>query len=238
MGRRGARQSEGSDAALSYPAGDTEEYVWDEFAHAIEYLVYADLQKGDDEAAATQLKRLHQTEHLEPSFKTAFHLASTRARYALERQDWKAASAIAPLQPDFVAWNKFPWAEAISWFARGLGSAHLGKLEEARTAVQHLETLEGAMAKAGEELFTRNIRVLRLDLTAWIARAEKRDDASLALMREAAALEESTPKHAVTPGPTLPAHELLGDLLSEQNQARGSARRLQTGAGTLPASPQ
>lgn len=37
-------------------------------------------------------------------------------------------------------------------------------------------------------------------------------------MREAAALEASTPKHAVTPGPTLPALELLGDLLLEHMQ--------------------
>jgi tetratricopeptide (TPR) repeat protein len=31
-------------------------------------------------------------------------------------------------------------------------------------------------------------------------------------------LEAPTPKAAVTPGPTLPAHELLGDLLMEQKQ--------------------
>ena len=37
-------------------------------------------------------------------------------------------------------------------------------------------------------------------------------------MREAAELEESTPKHAVTPGPTIPARELLGDLLMEQKK--------------------
>jgi tetratricopeptide (TPR) repeat protein len=37
-------------------------------------------------------------------------------------------------------------------------------------------------------------------------------------MREAAELEASTPKHAVTPGPTLPAHELLGDLLMERKR--------------------
>jgi hypothetical protein len=37
-------------------------------------------------------------------------------------------------------------------------------------------------------------------------------------MREATSLEESTPKHAVTPGPTLPAHELLGDLLLDQKR--------------------
>jgi len=35
-------------------------------------------------------------------------------------------------------------------------------------------------------------------------------------MREAADLEVATPKHAVTPAPTLPAHELLGDLLMAQ----------------------
>ena len=37
-------------------------------------------------------------------------------------------------------------------------------------------------------------------------------------MREAAAVETSTPKPAVTPGPTMPAHELLGDLLMAQQR--------------------
>ena len=45
-----------ADAALEYPAGDHGEFVWDEFPHAIEYLVYAYLQKGDfaDAAAAAR----------------------------------------------------------------------------------------------------------------------------------------------------------------------------------------
>jgi predicted TPR repeat methyltransferase len=37
-------------------------------------------------------------------------------------------------------------------------------------------------------------------------------------VRRAAELETSTPKHAVTPGPTLPAHELLGDMRLEQKR--------------------
>jgi tetratricopeptide (TPR) repeat protein len=37
-------------------------------------------------------------------------------------------------------------------------------------------------------------------------------------MREAAELERATPKYAVTPGPTLPAYELLGDLFMEQGR--------------------
>ena len=35
-----------ADAALEHPAGAHGEFVWDEFPHAIEYLVYAYLQKG------------------------------------------------------------------------------------------------------------------------------------------------------------------------------------------------
>jgi hypothetical protein len=47
---------------------------------------------------------------------------------------------------------------------------------------------------------------------------EGREPESVALMREAVALEESTPKPPVTPAPTLPAQELLGDLLLEQKK--------------------
>jgi hypothetical protein len=57
--------------------------------------------------------------------------------------------------------------------------------------------------------------VLRLGVAAWLAQAEGDGKRGEALLREAAALELATPKHAVTPGPTLPAEELLGDLLLE-----------------------
>jgi predicted Zn-dependent protease len=57
--------------------------------------------------------------------------------------------------------------------------------------------------------------VLRVELNAWLAHARAQDEASVGLMREASELEASTPKHPVTPGPTLPADEQLGDLLME-----------------------
>jgi len=208
-----------AEAALKYPAGERGEFVWDEFPHAVEYLVYAQLQKGDDGAASAQVKRLHTTARLEPSFKTAFHLSSTRARFALERRAWGEAASLAPRTPAGLDWDRFHWAEAIVWFARGMGAAHLGRVKDAGAAVERLEELEGATRKAGEELFARNIRVLRLEVSAWLAHAGRRSESALSLMREAAELEDSTPKHAVTPGPTLPARELLGDLLTEHKRA-------------------
>lgn len=200
-----------ADAALLHPAGERGELVWDEYAHAIEYLIYAYLQQGADHEAAEQLHRLQSTPKLEPTFKTAFHLASTQSRYALERRDWSAAAKIEPRTPAYLDWDRFMWAEATARFGRGLGAAHLGKQEEVQLALARLDELEGVARKAGEDLFARTIKVLQLELAAWSAK-------NVDLMREAAELEVATPKHAVTPGPSLPAYELLGDLYTEQKQ--------------------
>jgi len=205
-----------AEAALEVPAGERGDLVWDEFPHAIEYLVYAYLQQGADAEAAGQMERLHATARLEPTFKTAFHLASTRARYALERGAWDEAVRLTPREPAALDWDRFTWPEAITWFARGLGAARLGSREAAGTAGRRLRELEGATDRAGEALFARQIRVLRLEVEAWLAHAEGQGTSGVALMREAAGLEVSTPKPAVTPAPTLPAHELLGDLLMER----------------------
>lgn len=204
-----------ADAALEHPAGDRGQFVWDEFPHAIEYLVYAYLQQGADENAAGQVQRLRATADLEPTFKTAFHLASTQARYALERGAWEEAARIVPREPATLDWDRFAWPEAIAQFAHGLGAIHMDRIAEAIASGERLEVLEYAATKAGESLFARNIKVLRLELNARIAHVKGQRDSSIALMREAAELEASTPKHAVTPGPTLPAHELLGDLLMD-----------------------
>lgn len=208
-----------AEAALEYPAGEHGEYVSDEFPHAIEYLVYAYLQRGEDSEAAAQIERLLGTAHLQPTFKTAFHLASVQARFALERQQWHEAQALVPREAEGLDWDRFAWPEAITWFAQGLGAIHGGDAVAARRAEERIRSLGASASAAGETLFARNIRVLGLALGAWVAQAAGDREAGAALLREAAALETDTPKHAVTPGPTLPALEMLGDLLLAQGRA-------------------
>ena len=221
-------------AALEVPSGERGEYVWDEFSHAIEYLVYAYLQKGADDSAGAQLQRLRTTPRQEPTFKTAFHLSSTQARYALERHDWKQAAQIAPREPAALPWDRFPWPEAITYFARGLGAAHLNDVDAAQQASTRMVQLEEAGQRSGEALFTRNIHMLRLELDAWISHVQGKTASSIELMQEAVHLEAATPKHAVTPGPTIPALELLGDLHFEQKRYREALEAYQ---GSLAAYP-
>jgi len=207
-----------AEAALDEPAGENGQYVRDEFAHAIEYLVYAYLQQGADAQAEAQVRRLRDEPRVEPTFKAAFHRASTAARYALERRDWRAAAALPVRTPDTLAWNRFPWAEGVTWFARGLGAARMHDIAGAQAAVDRLGQLEETANKSGEEIFTRNIRMLRMAADAWLAQARGDAPRARTLLTQAAELELATPKHPVTPGPTLPAYEQLGDLLLEQER--------------------
>lgn len=209
-----------ADAALQFPAGDQGQYIWDEFPHAIEYAVYGYLQRGSDDAARAQLTRLQQTAQLEPTFKTAFHLASTAARFALERKAWTEAVELRPREPATLQWDRFPWPEAVVHFARGMGALHTGRVPLARESEQRLMELAGVAERAQETLFARSIGVLRLSLSAWIANAAGDGPRAVQVMREAVELEEQTPKHAVTPAPTIPALELLGNLFMQQGNPR------------------
>jgi tetratricopeptide (TPR) repeat protein len=201
--------------ALQNPAGAHGEFVSDEFAHAVEYLVYAYLQQGADAQAAAQIARLLATANLEPTAKTAFHLASTRARYALERHAWNEAAALIPREPPVVDWERFPWPESVTWFARGYGAMRSGNLAECEHAIARLRELQSRAEKSGETVFARQIQMLGLELAGWSAHATHDDAAAALLLRQAVDLEGDTPKPAVTPAATLPASELLGDLLLE-----------------------
>lgn len=50
-------------------------------------------------------------------------------------------------------------------------------------------------------------------VNAWIALAERRSDDALQLMRMAAAAEDASDKHPVTPGNVAPSRELLAEML-------------------------
>jgi tetratricopeptide (TPR) repeat protein len=66
----------------------------------------------------------------------------------------------------------------------------------------------------------RQVEILYAAARAWTAQAERHQDEALSWMRQAADMEDAIEKKAVTPGPLLPARELLGELLLELRQPR------------------
>jgi hypothetical protein len=85
--------------------------------------MYAYLQLGQDGAAKALLDETMAIEKMDvDNFVGAYAFASIPARYALEREQWAEAAALG-LHPQTLAWDKFPQAEAVLVFARGLGAA-------------------------------------------------------------------------------------------------------------------
>jgi tetratricopeptide (TPR) repeat protein len=186
--------------------------------HAMDYLVFAHLQQAQDKAAQQYVEEVGAIRKVNvENIAAAYAFAAIPARFALERRDWKQAAQLQ-LSPADLAWNKFPQAEAVLVFARGLGAARSGALEAARQDLARLQALKEAMITAKIGYWPSQTDVQIKTVSAWIAFAEKRRDAALEAMRAAVESEEASDKHAVTPGNVVTSRHLLGEMLMALNQ--------------------
>ena len=195
--------------------------------HAYDYMMYGYLQLGRDGEARTLAEEVGTTRKLNiDHFAGAFALAAIPARYALERGRWADAATLTPTPSD-IPWNRFPQAESIVWFARGLGAARSGNPARAREDVSRVEALRDTLAAAKSLYWANQSEVQRLAVTAWIARADGRNEEALSLMRAAADAEDATEKHPVTPGAIKPARELLGEMLIDLGQPAAALKEFE-----------
>ncbi|HEX4995578.1 MAG TPA: hypothetical protein VFX87_11430 [Methylomirabilota bacterium] len=186
--------------------------------HAYDYMMYGYLQLARDREARALVEEVTATRKLNVDhFAGAFALAAIPARYALERGQWADAATLTPTPSD-LAWNRFPQAESIVWFARGLGAARSGNPVRAREDLARIEALRDSMTAAKSLYWAHQSEVQRLAVAAWIARADGRNEEALSLMRASADAEDATEKHPVTPGSIKPARELLGEMLIDLGQ--------------------
>jgi hypothetical protein len=202
--------------------------------HAVDYLVYAYLQRGQDREAKQMLDQINAVNKLDANvFQAAYALAAVPARYAVERHRWSEAASLE-LHPTDFPWDKFRYTEAMIYFARALGAARSNHPDAARDDVEKLSAIQLALAEANEKYWADQVEIQRQTATAWVLRAEGKNDEALTQMRSAAALEGATEKRPVTPGPIIPARELLGEMLTELNEPREA---LQEFAASLQDSP-
>jgi tetratricopeptide (TPR) repeat protein len=142
------------------------------------------------------------------------------------------------LHPSTFPWDRFLYAEAITHFARALGSARLGDAAAARRSVEKLASIQQALVSAKEnpvnQYWAKQVEIQRQAAAAWTARAEAKNEEAVRLMRAAADLEASTDKSPVTPGAVLPARELLGDLLLELKQPAEALKQYEASLRDAP----
>ncbi|MBA4137847.1 MAG: hypothetical protein C0518_11065 [Opitutus sp.] len=207
--------------------------------HALDYLAYALLQRGQYRAAADvrrESEALHGPYAPGGLTQIAFAVAAIPARCALERQAWDEAAALPLRRPADFPWSeKFLHCESIVRFARAIGAVRSGRLDAARAELGEQERILAGLTKTnGVSYWASQAETHLLATRAWLAWAEQQPDNAVALMRRAVELEAATDKEAVTPGEVLPAGDLLGDLLLELGRP---AEALAAYEAVLAASP-
>lgn len=182
--------------------------------HALDYLTYAYLQGAQDTAAKRVVdERTGLAKGDLENFAAAYAFAAIPARYTLERRRWSEAAILEP-RP-----SKVKYTQAITYFARAIGTSRSGDVSNARPNVETLQALQSGLVEAKQSYWAQQVEIQRRVAAGWLAYAEGKNTDALSLLNSAAELEDSTEKHPVTPGPIFPAREQLGELLLELNQS-------------------
>jgi hypothetical protein len=182
--------------------------------HAMDYVVYAYLQLGQDKKAASVIDEMNAVTGFTETFIAGpYALAASPARYAVERGDWKAAAAL-PVRP-----SPLPHVQAVTHFARALGAARSGDPEAAKIDIAKLAELRDKLRDARDAYWSEQVDIQRQVATAWQLYAEGKREDALNAMSAAADAEDKTEKHPVTPGVPIPARELYGVMLLESGNS-------------------
>jgi tetratricopeptide (TPR) repeat protein len=200
--------------------------------HATDYMVYAYLQTAQDNAAKHLVESAAQSfTHFDPASPNVgaaspaaayFAHAAIPARYCLERQAWSDAARLEPLP------SPFPYTDAITYFARGLGAAHLKDRAAALSAIDSLGQMSNKLTQMKEAYWANQVEIQRQEVSAWLAFAEGDSQGALTEMHAAAEKEDKTEKSVVTPGPLAPARELLAEILLSLNRPSEALKEFET----------
>lgn len=209
------------------PAGTAERL------HALDYAVYAQLQLARDRAARQLVVSLSApaAESAPPhahDTPNAFALAAIPARYALERRAWRDAAQLDVRRSDT------PYADAMTHFARALGLAHTGRSPQAMREAEQLTTLLETLTRRRNMYWAEQVDIQRLMVLGWIALTRDQPGEALRLLRHAADREDATEKAGTTPGPLLPARELLGEALLDLQQPEAALQEYETALASEP----
>ncbi len=213
-----------SESAKCYADALTLTGSYFEEIHSIDYLVYAYLQKGDNESAEYQYNLIKERREFHPVMLTAitYPLSAIPARIALENKNWNRAANLE-LQEIEINWEQYPWQEAIHHFAVALGAAHTNDFEKVEKEIEILNKLHQNLIAQNDKTKAIQIKQVAIQIKtaqAWLSFRKNDLENGLLLMNEAVAIEKTTSKHPVTPGDVLPAIELLGDMLLEMGQPK------------------
>ena len=201
-----------------------------DYYHAMDFIVYAQLQLAQDAKAAATLERARavaaKAAAQDLGMNTA--LSAMPARILLERGDWKGAAGM-PVTP-----TNSPMAESLSRFTRGLGMARTGDLAGAKAEVAAMQKIRAQLEKTNNGYWADRTEEQMLAVLAWVALAEGNKEQAEKFMRTAADNEDGSVKHVAMENRLYPFRELYAELLLEMGQAQPALAEFEAALKAYP----
>jgi tetratricopeptide (TPR) repeat protein len=202
-----------------------------DYIHAYDFSVYAALQLAQDARASAMIEKAISTPRRgdRPIGLGDFTArAAMPARYVIERGDWAGAAALPVLA------TRYPQADSLTRFSRGLGLARGGDAAGAKSEIEAMQLLRSALQKSDQSYWADRTEEQMLAVSAWVALAEGNRAQAEKLMRAAADSEDGSVKHVTMENRLYPLRELLGDLLLEMGQAAPALREFEVANKAYP----
>jgi hypothetical protein len=199
--------------------------------HAMDYLTYAFLQRGqnsDAERVVASLSAMDAVAAPGSDFKVGYAATAMPVRLAIERHAWRTAADLQTLP------GSAPHIAAITFWARAMANARSGQPQAADSDITQIETCREQLQAAGNTYWATQVDVLDKEAKAWRLAATAGAAESAELLRQAADEEDAVEKLPVTPGPIVPAREQLGELLLQQNQPQQALREFRAALVVAP----
>ena len=208
-----------ANSAVCYAESVNPNASWVSEIHAIDYLVYAYLQLGDNAKAKLEMDKVKEIKEVFPKdhFASAYALIAIPARLAVENKNWELATKLE-LPNTNLDWGKATWPKAILHFSRALGFTNTGNSLAAQKELEILISLRDRLNEA-ENIYESGQVTIQIEaIKGWIEYSKGNADKAIEYMKLASNLESETSKAAVTPGEIIPADELLADLYLALNR--------------------
>ena len=201
-----------------------------DYYHAMDFIVYAHLQLGQDAKAQAMLDRARAVAANAPAPDLGMNtaLSAIPARLFIERGDWKGASTM-PVTP-----TSSPMAESLSRFTRGLGMARSGDLAGAKSEIAVMQGLREKLEKSNNSFWADRTEEQMLAVSAWVALAEGNKTQAETFMRTAAENEDGSVKHVAMENRLYPMRELYAELLLEMGHAAPALREFEASLRAYP----
>jgi tetratricopeptide (TPR) repeat protein len=210
-----------ANSAVCYAESVNPNANWVSEIHALDYLVYAYLQLGDNAKAQAEMHKMKNIKEVFPAdhFASAYALIAVPSRLAIENKNWELATQLE-LPKTKLDWDKAHWPKAMLHFSRALGFSNTGNSAAAEKELKSLIILRDKLNDAKNTYESGQVTIQIEAVRGWIEYSKGNSNKAIEYMKLASDLESKTSKAAVTPGEIIPADELLADLYLALNKPK------------------